>query len=93
MSPFTIPDDLSVPEWLKIDAETRKAAWAGHSYTDQRTGGKTEAWRIREDDRRRDDAATKKLKNAAAFERMKARHPGEVYNRAMKMWIPETKGE
>lgn len=55
MSPFTIPDDLSVPEWLKIDAETRKAAWAGHSYTDQRTGGKTEAWRIREDDRRRDE--------------------------------------
>ena len=90
---LAIPSDLSIPAFLKIDAATRRAAWVGHDYTDARTGGTQEAWRVREEERRRGNAETKKLKNAAAFERMKAKHPGEVYNRAMKMWVPETKGE
>lgn len=90
---FTISADLSIPDFLKIDPEVRKAAWIGHDYTDQHTGGTQEAWRIREDERRRADAEKKKAKNAAAFERMRLKHPGEVYDRAMKMWVPETKGE
>ena len=86
-------EGLDIPEFLKIDAATRKAAWAGRSYTDPRTGGTQEAWRVREEERRRGNAETKKLKNAAAFERMKAKHPGEVYNRSMKLWVVEPKGE
>lgn len=84
-----IPSDLSVPDWLKFDAATRKAAWVGREHTDPHAGGTNEAWRIKEDERRRADAEKLKMKNAAAFERMKAKHPGEVYDRAMKMWVPE----
>ena len=90
---LAIPSDLSIPKFLQIDAATRRAAWVGHDYTDPHTGGSNEAWRVKEDGRRRADAEKKRSKNAAAFERMKAKHPGEVYDRAMKMWVPETKGE
>ena len=90
---LAIPSDLSIPEFLKIDAATRRAAWVGHDYTDARTGGTQEAWRLREDERRRADAEKKKTKNAAAFERMKAKRPGEVYDRAMKMWVTEKKDD
>jgi hypothetical protein len=90
---LVIPSDLSIPEFLKIEAKIRKACWAGRSYTDPRTGGTQEAWRVREEDRRRMDGEKLKMKNAAAFERMKAKHPGEVYNRSMKLWVVEPKGE
>ena len=90
---LVIPFDLSIPEFLKFEDSIRRAAWAGRNYTDPRDGTAKEVWRVREDERRRGNVETKKLKNAAAFERMKAKHPGEVYNRAMKMWVPETKGE
>lgn len=86
-------DYLDIPAFLKISQEDRKKAWGGVILTDSHTGGLPDEHRVREEERRHAVAEKQKAKNAAAFVRMKAKHPGQVYDRSMKQWVPETKGE
>lgn len=84
-------DDLSIPEFLKVSAEDRKAAWdrhvKEHGYTNSYHGGNDEKWRVREAERRAQIAADRKEKNARALARLKAEHEGEHYDRKLKMWV------
>lgn len=90
MSKFPIPDDLSIPEWLKISAEDRKKAWVGVPLTDAHSGrtAAEQDERIKRDRELR--AEEKRLKNEKGLLRLKLAHKGHVYDRNLRIWSCKT---
>jgi hypothetical protein len=82
-------DTLEIPEFLKISAEERKAAWKGREHTNPFIGGTDEAWRAREKERRAAIEDARKTKNARGLAKIKQAHPGERWDRKHKIWVPE----
>ena len=85
-----IPDDLSIPEWLKISAEDRKKGWEGRRLTDAHvsTGGgvAAERWKAYNDSIERD----RKLKSADALKALKEKHKGQRYDQKIRRWVDDT---
>jgi hypothetical protein len=80
-------DTLEIPEFLKISAEERKAAWKGREHTNPFIGGTDEAWRARETERREAVAVAAKEKNLKGLAKIKAAHPGQKWDRKLKLWV------
>jgi hypothetical protein len=81
-------DPWTIPEFLKLTQEQRRAAWVGFKHTDPR-GGTVEEWRLRQEEARQRRADEKKRKNAEALQRLKDAHPDERYDRKKKQWVPK----
>jgi hypothetical protein len=79
---------LEIPEFLKISAEERKAAWKDRPYTDPFAGGLTDERRALEKTRVAEIAEGRKLKNARGLAKIKQAHPGERWDRKHKIWVP-----
>jgi hypothetical protein len=90
-----VDDEWTIPPFLRISAEDRKAAWdrwlaAGNRYTSQ-FGGTDEAWKLKENERRAAIEAEKKAKSAVALARLKDEHAGERYDTKLKAWVRDEK--
>lgn len=87
------PDLAGVPVSLQINAEQRKQNWSGVSLTSPTTES-TEAWQEKEAGKRstilEQRRAAKKAKNIRHLAKVKAKHPGEKYDRKRKIWIKDT---
>ena len=79
-------DPWTIPEFLKLTPEQRKAAWVGFKHTDPR-GGTVEEWKLRADEARERRAAEKKRKNAEGLAKLKEKHAHERYDRKNKCWV------
>ena len=79
--------DESLPSFLIITQEERRKAWENHVFTDPNTSSGQELWKKNELVRREAAAEAKRQKNAAAFARMQAKHPGQKYDRKLKQWV------
>lgn len=81
-------NDLSIPDFLKIDPADRKAAWIGRPFTSA-WGGDVDARIKRDRQLRAEIEEERKAKSAESLARMKAQHAGEHWDAKKKMWWPD----
>jgi hypothetical protein len=93
MTDYTIPEDLSVPQFLRIPPDVRRQAWNGRKLTTWSVAPQidwslpqslTDAERERVLAERAEKEAARKAKSIEALERMKNAHEGQVYVPAKK---------
>ncbi len=75
-------EDLSIPDYLKISQEERKAAWLNRPLTGRLSDEKISR-------RRELEIELRKQKNAKALARLKSEHVGERYDRKNKRWVKD----
>lgn len=80
-------DDLEIPECLRRYPGEIRPAWKP---TPAVVAAKEE-WERREEVIREQKAAERKAKNARGLAKVRAKHPGERYDRKRKIWVPVEK--
>lgn len=82
MPKYEIPEDMSIPDWLKATGVPS----VPKVLTDSHTGGKVEDWKLRAQEDKDRRAAEKAAKNAKGLLRLKLAHQGHCYDRKLRIW-------